>query len=378
VDAAIACYRKAIELDPKDAVAHGTLGNALLAKGQVDEAIASYRNAIELDPKNAKAHVNLGAALFHKGQVDEAIACCRKAIELDPKNAMFHNNLGFALERKGQLDGAIASFRKVVELAPKDAHTHYNLGNLLRKKGQLDEAIASYRKALELDPKNAEAHCNLGHALRGLGRLAEALAALHRGHELGSKQPGWRYPSAEWVRQAESLAALEARLPAFLQGEFKPKDTTERLGLVGVCQAKKLHHAAAHLYVDAFDADPKLAEDPKAGHRYNAACDAALAAAGHGEDAAKLDDKEKARLRKQAVDWLRADLALRSKQLEAGQPTDRPATQRALRHWQQDSDLAGIRDATALAKLPAEERAAYERLWADVAALLKKAGEETK
>jgi hypothetical protein len=49
-----------------------------------------------------------------------------------------------------------------------------------------------------------------------------------------------------------------------------------------------------------------------------------------------------------------------------------------LRHWQQDGDLAGLRDAAALAKLPAEERAACERLWADVAALLKKAEGEAK
>jgi len=99
----------------------------------------------------------------------------------------------------------------------------------------------------------------------------------------------------------------------------------------------------------------------------------ALAAAGQAEDAAKLDDKERTRLRQQALDWLRADLALRTKQLETGNPADRAAGQSALRHWQKDSDLTGLRDRAALAKLPAEERGAYERLWADVAELLKSA-----
>jgi len=42
------------------------------------------------------------------------------------------------------------------------------------------------------------------------------------------------------------------------------------------------------------------------------------------------------------------------------------------------SDLAGIRDAEAVAKLPADERAAFMQLWADVAALLKKAEEKPK
>jgi hypothetical protein len=59
--------------------------------------------------------------------------------------------------------------------------------------------------------------------------------------------------------------------------------------------------------------------------------------------------------------------------LETGKPADRAAFQQAMRHWQRDSDVAGIRDAAALAKLPPEERAACEKLWADVAALLKKA-----
>jgi serine/threonine-protein kinase len=151
------------------------------------------------------------------------------------------------------------------------------------------------------------------------------------------------------------------------------KAPEERLGLVSVCEAKKLHHAAARLYWDVFAAYPKLADDLRSGHRYNAACDAALAAASQGQDAAKLDDKERVWLRKQALDWLRADLAQRTKQLESGQPTNRTEVQQTLKHWQQDSDLAGLRDAAALAKLPAQERTGCEKLWADVAALLKTA-----
>src|SRR5262249_31486845 len=120
-------------------------------------------------------------------------------------------------------------------------------------------------------------------------------------------------------------------------------------------------------------AEPKSADDLQAAHRYNAACVAALAAAGQGEDAAQLDDKGRAGLRQQALDWLRADLALRTRQLEGGRPADRVAVQRALGHWQKDADLSGIRAQAALGKLPAEERAACAKLWADVAELLKRA-----
>jgi serine/threonine-protein kinase len=371
---ALAVARKAIELNPTNPIAHTCLAFALEDTGKLDEAIATHRKAVEIAPKLANSHMNLGIALKIKGQFDEAIACHRKAIELDPKFALAHYNLGNALAASHRIDEAVASYKHAIELNPRYGDAYNGMGVALAESGRdLDAAIANFKKAIEIDPKNALAHCHLGHALRIQGRFAESLAAHQRGHELGSKQPDWPYPSAEWVRQAEEMAALETKLPAFLKGEFQPKDSKERLGLAGICQGKKLHHATAGLYADAFAADPKLADDLKAAHRYNAVCHAARAATGQGEDAAKLDDKERTRLRKQALDWLRADLALWTRQLESGKPADSAAVQQTLRHWHKDTDLAGLRDKVALAKLPAQEQKALTQMWADVAVLLKKA-----
>src|SRR5215472_4056243 len=50
-------------------------------------------------------------------------------------------------------------------------------------------------------------------------------------------------------------------------------------------------------------------DDLQTQDRYNAANAAALAGCGQGEDAAKLNDNERTRLRQQALTWLRADLA---------------------------------------------------------------------
>jgi superkiller protein 3 len=408
LDEGIACHRKAIELDPKDARLHASLAVALKEKGKLNQAITHFRQAIELDPKLAGTHRHLGIALKDRGKLDEAIACLRQAIELDRKDARAHTELGNALTDKGEFDeaigcyrkatnldpkdaeaptnlgailcdvkrdydGAIACFRKAIALAPKNARVYYNLGNALKAKGKVDEAIDCYRQAIALDPKLAEAHCSLGRAFSRQGRFAEALAALKRGHELGGKQPGWRFPSAAWVRQAERMAALEAKLPALLKGQFQSTDTEERLALAEVCQAKKLHHAAARLYLDLFAGHPKLADNLQAGHRYNAACSAALAAASQGKDAGKFDDKERARLRQQALDWLHAELAIYTKLTAGGPVNARSFVQQTLKHWQKDTDLAGIRDKEAMAKLPAEEQKACTQLWADVAALLKKA-----
>jgi hypothetical protein len=103
-----------------------------------------------------------------------------------------------------------------------------------------------------------------------------------------------------------------------------------------------------------------------------------LAGSGQGKDADKLDEKEQARLRQQAVTWLRADLAYWTQQAQSAKPGDRTLVQKRLQHWQEDSDLAGLRDPEAVKKLPAAERAACQKLWADMADVLKKIRQKAK
>jgi len=207
---------------------------------------------------------------------------------------------------------------------------------------------------------------------RRQGRFAEALIELKRGHELGSKNPNWRYPSAEWVREAERLVELDRKLPAVLAGKLKPADAPETLGFAEICHEKNLHGASARFWADAFQAQPKLAEDVQAQNRYNAACAAALADSGQGKDDPPLDDAAKARWRKQALDWLKADLAAWSKVVQGGSPQARQAISQTLQHWKAETDLASLRDAAALAKRPEHEQKACRALWADVDALLAK------
>ena len=167
------------------------------------------------------------------------------------------------------------------------------------------------------------------------------------------------------------MAALAARLPAVLAGTARPADAAERLAFAQMAYDTQAYAAAARLWAEALAADPKLGDDRQAGHRYNAACAAALAAAGRAEGEPPPDAAAKAELRRKALDWLRAELATWSKVLDSGRPEARAAVARTLRHWKQDSDLAGVRDGDALARLPADERRAWEALWKDVDALLK-------
>jgi serine/threonine-protein kinase len=301
------------------------------------------------------------------------VASYRKAIELQPDYVQAHINLGATLGAKGDLDGAVAAFRRAIELQPDLVEAHINLGKALAGKGDLDGAGAAYRRAIALRPDYALAYYNLGGVLREQGRFVDCLAAYRRGHELGSKQPGWRYPSAQRVRDAERLVELDSKLAAFQKGEYRPKDNAERLGLAEVCRPKQWHVAAAGLYADAFAAEPKRADDLSGQWRYNAACCAALAAAGRGPDAGPLDGPGRGRWRQQALEWLRADLAAYARQLGGGRVPDRAVVVQRLRHWQGDPDLAGLRDQAALAALPAGEQQDWKKLWAEVAALLRRA-----
>src|SRR5262249_40934107 len=149
-------------LDSKLVPAHISLGRALHDKGQLDEAIACFQKAIELDPNDANAHINLNALLVDvKRDYDGAISCCPKAIALDPKVAIAHNNLGSALLGKGQVEEAIACVQTAIALDPKCDLAHRQMGVILCDiKRDYDAAIACFRKVIELVPNDAKAHCN--------------------------------------------------------------------------------------------------------------------------------------------------------------------------------------------------------------------------
>jgi tetratricopeptide (TPR) repeat protein len=388
-DNAIAKFREAIALAPDLAYGHYFLGLALHDKKQWGDAIFEYRKAIALAPDLMDGHYYLGVALHEKKQLEDAIVEYRKAISLWPNrtgdfqlgNSIFsfelelvyvHFHLGNALSEKKQWDDAIFEYRKAIELGLKFAVVHYNLGIALRAKNQLDDAAAAYREAIKIDPNYAEAYCNMAQVLQLQGHFADALQAFKRGHELGTRRGAqWGYNSAQWVADAERMAKLEARLPAVLKGEDKVADNADLEGLKEVCRIQGRFLKAAKLFEVAFFAAPKLADDVKTEHRFRAACFAALAVAGRGVDADKLDDKERAHLRQQALEWLRADLAHWTKQAASAKPADRVVVRQTLQYWQHEPDLTNIRDKNALAKMPEEERAAWEKLWADVQILLK-------
>ncbi len=173
------------------------------------------------------------------------------------------------------------------------------------------------------------------------------------------------------LKQCHQMQALMQRVPLVLEGKERATPAV-LMQMAIICQQFQQRPATAvRLYQDAFKAKPELAEDAAAQHRYNAACAAALAGMGQGEDAGKLTAAEKAKLRTQARNWLRADLDSCAKQVNNAKPAALVQIEPGLAHWQADADLAGVREREELSGLPTEERQPWNELWANVAALLK-------
>jgi hypothetical protein len=77
-----------------------------------------------------------------------------------------------------------------------------------------------------------------------------------------------------------------------------------------------------------------------------------------------------------ALDWLRADLKPYGPLVRQGNPTVKQQERQVRTQWRGDADLAPIRDQPALDLLSENERAAWQILWADVAALFQRARQQ--
>jgi tetratricopeptide (TPR) repeat protein len=370
---AIVAYRRAIERKPDYADAYNNLGAALEEVGQRSEAIAMLRKAIALKPDLVSARNNLANLLDRQGKSGEAIAMYRRLIAIKADTANTRNGLGSILQQQGKLTEALAEYRAAIQRKPDFGLAHYNLAGLLQQLGQQKEAIREYRQAIASNPDFAEAHCNLGLTLQRTGEFAEGLIHLKRGHELGSRNPRWPYASGQWVAACQRLNDLEARLAPVLAGRQKVTDARDCASCGELCYAKKQYEQSARFYEEAMAREPSLAADPSGGLRYNAACSAALAAFGEGQDAGSLVADERARRRRQARDWLRADLQEHDRALKHADAKALSTLVRTLQHWLSDPDLKGLREEDDLVRLPPEERGACAILWRDVRAVLARA-----
>lgn len=183
---AIACYQKAIVLNPDFAGAYRNLAKVFSKIGEKEKAAEAWYQALTIEPDRSpvKQHLQLGKTLLEQGKTEQAVNCYRQAIRLKPELSQAYHRLGDILTQQGKEQEAIDLYRESIERNPQDAESYYRLGQICAKQEKWDEAIAYYRKSIELQPIYDKAYHHLGNVLFHQKNWQEAVDAYQRAIEL--------------------------------------------------------------------------------------------------------------------------------------------------------------------------------------------------
>jgi TolB-like protein/Tfp pilus assembly protein PilF len=99
-------FRKAIEINPNHAGAHGLYAQLLYILGRPKEAIKHSELSVKLDPLNQLVKMWYGFNFLYEKKYDETISVYYKVLEIDPNNIEFYNGISEAAHLKGNLEEA--------------------------------------------------------------------------------------------------------------------------------------------------------------------------------------------------------------------------------------------------------------------------------
>ncbi|MFO1498555.1 MAG: tetratricopeptide repeat protein [Verrucomicrobiota bacterium] len=205
---AVACFRRAVDLDPQDVWSLQNLAQGLAKVGRSEDALREYQRAVALKPRFGMAWLGQGQLLETLGRTNEAQACFQKALQnpirrpaelallarfcqsrgwmtaaathyaeavnLNPVDPALRLEYGQVLAAVGRQDGAAAQFAELVGLAPAMAEAHFLYGVAEGRLGHSEPAVHAFREAARLKPDLLEARINLAIALMNRGEHREA------------------------------------------------------------------------------------------------------------------------------------------------------------------------------------------------------------
>ena len=140
---------------PEPAVLLQEEASRLYEEGKIDEAIAVYKKALRMSPKDSSIYLTLGVLYEDKGLSDEANYYFDRAKKLFPKEIAFYNQRGMIYFQKGKLDKATSDAKETLKIDPDSATAHFLLGSIYEVQGKIGEAISEYQivSNLDTDPK---------------------------------------------------------------------------------------------------------------------------------------------------------------------------------------------------------------------------------
>lgn len=189
-----AAYRNAVAWSPNDADANVALSVILTQPRQGGDNAKRFadaegfaRKAVQIDPKNAVAWDRLGVALQARGIVNsETEHSYRRAMELDPTFAVAYAHLARVLNKTGRPGEAVPLYDKATELA-KDPPTLNLIAESLQAEQLWPASEPVLKRSLELDPKNPTALVLMGRLMIVYRRYAEAEPYLKAATEISSR-----------------------------------------------------------------------------------------------------------------------------------------------------------------------------------------------
>ena len=171
---ALAAYRKASELTPKDPEPHLSAGLLHERQKEFSDAEAEYKEVLTLDSHSTEAAIGLTNIYMKSGRLGDAEPLLRRLATERPNDAGIHLQLGRVLAAEGKKDDAITEIQTALKLAPADSDAQRELADLYASAGKNDLAENTYRALVTTQPKDPELHRGLGQALLRQKKFPEA------------------------------------------------------------------------------------------------------------------------------------------------------------------------------------------------------------
>jgi Flp pilus assembly protein TadD len=155
-EAAIAEYRKAIQLDPAFVPAYANLADLYRARGVDNEAETILRSGVAKVPDAATLHHALALVLVRQRRQADALKELAAAVRLDPGNARYAYVYAVALNDAGDSKRALKVLETALARQPYDRDLLSGLAFYTAQAGRRDEALRYAKQLVELDPENSE------------------------------------------------------------------------------------------------------------------------------------------------------------------------------------------------------------------------------
>ena len=231
-------------------------GERLLADEDLEAALAEFQAAAELDPQLAVAHSSMGVIYQRMGEYERAIDCFINALRSAPFSFFDTLNLARLYHFSRRLNDAVEAYLHACDIKPNDFDAQLNLGVCYYELGQTVQAVERYQQALQIDSDRPDAFVNLGAAYATQSKYYEAIHAYKEALERDNRQPLVLVNLGNAYMKQDRLKIARATLDMAVQMDGQLAPAHEALAF---CRFRQQDYdGAERSYSNALLADPKL------------------------------------------------------------------------------------------------------------------------